>query len=74
MPENDIGSGLSHVRLGYEIEREFAPYVGVSYDRKFGTTRALPGQMVRMAAALISSSVYGRGFDKLTSQNTGELS
>ena len=38
--ENGIGSGLSDVELGlrvrYEIKREFAPYVGVSYDRKLG--------------------------------------
>lgn len=42
VPENGIGSGLSDVELGlrlrYEIEREFAPYVGVSWDRKVGNT------------------------------------
>jgi copper resistance protein B len=36
------GSGLSSAELGlrlrYEIRREFAPYVGVSWDRKFGRT------------------------------------
>lgn len=36
------GSGLSNAELGlrlrYEIRREFAPYIGVSYDRKFGKT------------------------------------
>ena len=40
VPENGIGSGLSDVELGlrlrYEIKREFAPYVGISYDRKLG--------------------------------------
>lgn len=40
VPENDIGSGLSDAELGlrlrYEIKREFAPYVGVSWERKFG--------------------------------------
>lgn len=44
--ENDerrgIGSGLSTVeaglRLRYEIRREFAPYVGVIWNKKFGTT------------------------------------
>lgn len=44
--ENDerrgIGSGLSTVeaglRLRYEIRREFAPYVGVNWNKKFGTT------------------------------------
>lgn len=36
------GSGLSNAELGlrlrYEIRREFAPYVGVSWDRKLGRT------------------------------------
>ncbi len=40
--ENGIGSGLSDIELGlrlrYEIEREFAPYLGVSWDRKVGNT------------------------------------
>ena len=30
---NDVGAGL---RLRYEVTREFAPYVGVSWSRKFG--------------------------------------
>jgi copper resistance protein B len=42
VPENGIGSGLSNAELGlrlrYEIRREFAPYVGISYDRKVGDT------------------------------------
>jgi len=37
-----MGSGLSNAELGlrlrYEIRREFAPYIGVTYDRKFGKT------------------------------------
>ena len=37
-----IGSGLTDaevgLRLRYEIRREFAPYVGVSWERKFGDT------------------------------------
>jgi copper resistance protein B len=41
--ENGIGSGLSDAELGlrlrYEIRREFAPYVGVSWERSFGDTR-----------------------------------
>jgi copper resistance protein B len=36
------GSGLSTAELGlrlrYEIRREFAPYIGVSWDRQFGET------------------------------------
>ena len=42
VPENRIGSGLSNAELGlrlrYEIRREFAPYIGVSWDRRFGDT------------------------------------
>ena len=42
VPESGIGSGLSDVELGlrlrYEIVREFAPYVGVEWTRKFGDT------------------------------------
>lgn len=41
-PERGIGSGLStgslSLRLRYEVTREFAPYVGVSFERKFGQT------------------------------------
>lgn len=36
------GSGLSNAELGlrlrYEIKREFAPYIGISWDRKVGKT------------------------------------
>lgn len=42
VPENRIGSGLSNAELGlrlrYEARREFAPYIGVSWDRKVGAT------------------------------------
>jgi copper resistance protein B len=42
VPENGIGSGLSDIELGlrlrYELRRELAPYVGVSWDRKLGDT------------------------------------
>jgi copper resistance protein B len=42
--ETRTGSGLSNAELGlrlrYEITREFAPYVGVSWDRKTGRTAA----------------------------------
>jgi len=44
--ENDsalrIGSGLSDIEVGlrlrYEIRREFAPYIGINWEKKFGTT------------------------------------
>lgn len=41
-PAIGIGSGLSDVsaglRLAYHLRREFAPYVGVNWSRKFGQT------------------------------------
>jgi copper resistance protein B len=40
--EDAVGSGLSSVELGlrlrYEIRREFAPYIGVVWERKVGRT------------------------------------
>lgn len=45
VPESGLGSGLTDAELGlrlrYEIFREFAPYVGVSWDRRFGGTARL---------------------------------
>ena len=42
VPANDMGSGLSDAELGlrlrYEIRREFAPYVGISWESKVGDT------------------------------------
>ncbi|TPG12758.1 copper resistance protein B [Sphingomonas oligophenolica] len=42
VPENRYGAGLVDAELGlrlrYEISREFAPYVGVSYQAKVGRT------------------------------------
>ena len=42
-PSIGVGSGLSDaeagLRLRYDIRREFAPYVGVQYQRAFGRTR-----------------------------------
>lgn len=41
-PETRTGSGLSNAELGlrlrYELRREFAPYIGVSWDRRLGKT------------------------------------
>jgi copper resistance protein B len=37
-----VGSGLSDMELGlrlrYEIRREFAPYIGINYVKKYGDT------------------------------------
>lgn len=42
IPETATGSGLSDgelgLRLRYEVRREFAPYVGVTWARRFGRT------------------------------------
>ena len=42
VPELGIGSGLSTAELGlrlrYQFVPEFAPYVGVKYERAFGDT------------------------------------
>jgi copper resistance protein B len=41
-PARGIGSGLSDVQFGlrlrYEVRREFAPYLGIHWVRRFGTT------------------------------------
>jgi copper resistance protein B len=43
-----VGSGLSKTELAltlrYEIKREFAPYVGVSWERYFGQTKEMVGE------------------------------
>ena len=40
-----VGSGISNVdaglRLRYEVTREFAPYVGINWERKLGNTQDL---------------------------------
>jgi len=40
--ERETGSGFSSLSLGarlrYEVKREFAPYIGVEWQRKFGNT------------------------------------
>ena len=45
IPEIGLGSGLTHIeldlRLRYEIRRELAPYVGVSWERSLGGTADL---------------------------------
>ena len=37
-----VGSGLSDIeaglRLRYEVRREFAPYIGVNWNRSFGNS------------------------------------
>lgn len=42
VPELGIGGGLNDIELGlrlrYEFAREFAPYIGISWERKLGET------------------------------------
>ncbi|MNP21716.1 Copper resistance protein B precursor [compost metagenome] len=44
-PQRGIGSGLANtevgLRLRYEIVRQFAPYIGVSWSRSYGNTADL---------------------------------
>ena len=59
------GSGLSNAELGlrlrYEIRREFAPYIGVSWDRKAGRTADYA--RARGEGVVDKSVVFGvRGF------------
>lgn len=58
--ETRTGSGLSNAELGlrlrYEIRREFAPYIGVSVDRRFGRTAdyaRTAGEDVRSTAVVV---------------------
>ena len=41
----ELGSGLSSTKLGlrlrYEILREFAPYVGITWNKTYGNTKQL---------------------------------
>ena len=45
VPESEIGSGFSSVELGlrlrYDIRREFAPYLGVHFEKSLGRTADL---------------------------------
>jgi copper resistance protein B len=55
-PQRQIGAGLSELdtglRLRYEIVRKFAPYIGVTYNRKFGGSATFARASVEPAEAL----------------------
>ncbi|MHB8529829.1 MAG: copper resistance protein B [Caulobacteraceae bacterium] len=63
-PARRVGSGLSDLdaglRLRYEIARKFAPYVGVTWEQKFGRTASFaraadePSHDVRLAVGIRS--------------------
>lgn len=60
IPETGLGSGVTSLqaglRLRYEIRREFAPYVGVEWQKQFGrtadSTRAAGGNADRVVALI----------------------
>lgn len=45
VPKFGVGDGFNYVELGlrlrYEIRREFAPYIGVNWERKLGDTETM---------------------------------
>ena len=55
-PDDEIGAGLMNAELGlrlrYEITREFAPYIGISYDTKVGQTATYAAQKGRAPSVL----------------------
>jgi copper resistance protein B len=55
-----LGSGLSNIELGlrlrYEFRRQFAPYIGVTWDRRFGGTA---GQASARGEAREATQVVG---------------
>lgn len=61
VPEWGVGSGLSDMelaaRMRYEIVREFAPYVGISWTRRFGDT----ADLARAAGAPVSDANFVAG-------------
>ncbi len=61
VPELNTGAGISTVeaelRLRYEIRREFAPYIGVSFERRVGQT----ADLARAAGEHVSSTSFVAG-------------
>ena len=57
----DIGEGLNDITLGarlrYEIRREFAPYIGISWTRKIGET----AHLVEKSGGDIESTAFVAG-------------
>ena len=61
VPEWGVGKGLNDAELGmrlrYEIRREFAPYVGYAWTRRFGETADLG----RLEGGAVSEGVFVAG-------------
>jgi uncharacterized protein involved in copper resistance len=75
-PARRVGSGPSDidaaVRLRYEITRKFAPYVGVTYDGKFGSTARRSTKCGSPSAPGPGSSEHAeRRIEALTVARTG---
>lgn len=56
VPEWGVGSGFNNIGLGfrlrYEFAREFAPYIGINWERKLGETADMAGAGGRHASNL----------------------
>ena len=61
VPELDIGAGVEKIELGarlrYHLDRRFAPYLGVHWERKLGDTAAIARRHGEGASAV--SAVFG---------------
>jgi len=59
VPASGIGAGLSSVEIGlrlrYEIRREFAPYVGLSWERRYGAS----ARYIRTDGASTTGGIVG---------------
>ncbi|MCX7284786.1 MAG: copper resistance protein B [Novosphingobium sp.] len=65
VPELGIGAGLEKIELGtrlrYEFAREFAPYVGVHWERKLGETARLTragGESASQVSAVVGLRMW----------------
>lgn len=60
-PEHNLGSGLAEATLGlrlrYEFSRQFAPYIGIEWTRKFGAT----AEYSRTIDETVSDTLYVAG-------------
>ncbi|MDZ7694986.1 MAG: copper resistance protein B [Balneolaceae bacterium] len=58
VPEWGVGSGFNDIGLGfrlrYEFAREFAPYIGINWERKLGET----ADMARAGGGHVSQSEF----------------
>lgn len=61
VPELDIGAGFEKLELGarlrYQVDRRFAPYLGVHWERKLGGTAAIARRAGEPASAV--SALFG---------------